>query len=303
MTQGKRKPKHKLDQSCETFLGKWVGGTNPLSLPSNLKVAAANYGGKLKPWGESGHTISENRLGPSMELLRGKHADMILIVEAHANDPVASQVEEHGRMYNYFAIVAPTSTNTAKAIDEFGDASKRTPSAGVAALLSPELAKRVRGPAQKLASGRVLHFILGDGESPAQDKFPTHVVVAYGLSGESSRSGARAALAKNVAKELTTILKNPAYKEHRFLVYADANSVNSPRDRTSGKMNEADHTPYSIARILNTNELIDTMDTAYEGDPPMTYFEAGKQPTSRIDLLAQESPLFLFLKLFRISLK
>jgi hypothetical protein len=74
-----------------------------------------------------------------------------------------------------------------------------------------------------------------------------------------------------VAKELTTILKNPAYKEHRFLVYADANSVNNPKDRTSGKMNEADHTPYSLARILNTNDLIDTMDTAYDGVSPFSF--------------------------------
>jgi hypothetical protein len=139
----KDKRKHKLDQSCQSFLGKCVGGTHPLSLPSYLRVVAANYGGKLKPWGESGHTISENRLDPSMELIRWKHADMILLAECHAEQPVASQMEEHGRLYNYFAIVAPTSTNTAKAIDEFGDASKRTPSAGVAALLSPELAKRV----------------------------------------------------------------------------------------------------------------------------------------------------------------
>jgi hypothetical protein len=192
-------------------------------------------------------------------------------------------------MYNYRAIVAPTSDNTARAIDEFGDTSKRTPSAGVVALLSPELAKRVRGPAQKLASGRVLHFILGDGESPSQDKQPTHVIVAYGVSGESSRSGARAALAKNVAKELTTILNNPLYQNHRFLIYADANSVNSPRDRASGKMNEADHTPYSLARILNSNGLVDTMAKAYDGNPPMTYFGAGKQPTSRIDLMCTKN--------------
>ena len=54
-------------------------------------------------------------------------------------------------------------------------------------------------------------------------------------------------------------------------------------------MNEADHTPYSLARILNTNDLIDTMATAYDGYPPMTYFGAGKQPTSRIDLLCTKN--------------
>jgi hypothetical protein len=233
VSQGKRK--NKPDQSCKSFLGQWLGKTSPLSLPSYLRVIAANCGGKLNPWGDSGLTFSENRLDAAMELIRWKHADIVLLSEGHITQQIASNIEEHGRMYNYRAIVAPTSDNTARAIDEFGDTSKRTPSAGVVALLSPELAKRVRGPAQKLASGRVLHFTLGDGESPAQDKQPTHVVVAYGLSGESSRSGARAALAKNVAKELTTILNNPAYQNHRFLIYADANSVNSPRDRASGK--------------------------------------------------------------------
>jgi hypothetical protein len=198
-------------------------------------------------------------------------------------------IEEHGRVYNYRAIVAPTSTNTAKAIDEFGDTTKRTPSAGVAAFLSPELAKRVRGPAEKLASGRVLHFTLGDGESPAQDRSPTHVVVVYGLSGESSKSGARAALAKNVAKELTGILENPAFKEHRFLIYADANSVTTGSDRASGKMNEADHTPYSVSRILNRQDMTDTMKEAYGGDPPMTYFGKDKAPTSRIDLICTKN--------------
>jgi len=156
----KGKRKHKPDPNCQQFLGEWIGQVNPLNHPSHLRVTFANFGGKLKPWGASGHTISDNRLDASKELLRLKRVDMVLLTEGHIDGPTASMIEEHGRTYNYHAIVAPTSANTAQAIEEFGDTSKRTPSAGVAALLSPELAKRVRGPAQKLASGRVLHFTL-----------------------------------------------------------------------------------------------------------------------------------------------
>jgi hypothetical protein len=110
----KQKKKKGADFTVRTFLGEWVGPNNPLNETGrHLRVIAANFGGKIKPWGDSGQPISENRADAAKELIRMQHADMVLITEGHIDQSVASMIEEHGRVYNYRAIVAPTSTNTA----------------------------------------------------------------------------------------------------------------------------------------------------------------------------------------------
>ena len=96
---------------------------------------------------------------------------------------------------------------------------------------------RVQGPVQDLSSGRPLHLFLGDGEPLGTDHQPTHVVVAYGVCGESRACGARASLAKQVARELDLILGNKNFRYHDFLVYADASSV---------QHNACDYAPYTI---------------------------------------------------------
>ena len=106
---------------------------------------------------------------------------MKLQSEGNITQDIATMIEEHSRPHSPCTTkFAPTSHNTAKAIDEYGDPKRRDPAAGITAILSPDLALRVQGPAQKLASGRLLYFALGDGESPDTDYKTTHVI-----SGES----------------------------------------------------------------------------------------------------------------------
>lgn len=161
----------------------------------------------------------------------------------------------------------------------------KDPAAGIAAILSPALAARVRGPAQKLASGRVLHFALGDGTNATTDERLTHIVVVYGVSGERSETGARATLAKLVAAELDKILSNTNYAKDRFLLYMDANTAPESGDRASGRQNTGDTASHALWRVALKHKLVDVMGTAYKGRPPMTYFGKGKLPTSRIDMI------------------
>ena len=72
------------------------------------------------------------------------------------------------------------------------------------------------------------------------------MIVVYGVSGERRASGARASLAKQVARELDLILGNNNFRDHNFLVYADANSVQHNADRASGNLNACDYAPYAI---------------------------------------------------------
>ena len=147
------------------------------------------------------HRREQTRRRPRPQHTHGVEG-IVLLSEGHITQDIAAKIEEHSRARSYCkAIYAPTSHNTAKAIGEYGDPKRRGPAAGVTALLSPDLTLRVRGPAQKLASGHLLHFVLGDDESPGTDHKLTHVIVAYGVSGESRASGARASLAKQVARE------------------------------------------------------------------------------------------------------
>ena len=76
-------------------------------------------------------------------------AGMALLSEGHVTQDIATMIEEHSRARSHCkAVSAPTSHNTAKAIGEYGDLKRRDPAAVVTALLSPDLALRVRGPAQ-----------------------------------------------------------------------------------------------------------------------------------------------------------
>jgi hypothetical protein len=193
---GRRKHnKHAIASLKEAFIGHWKShGTtqiDPLQT-GHLRTLAGNCGGRLTPWGTSGHTI-KNRLDAAMQIIIHGVADMILLSEGHITQDVAKMIEEHARFHGgYKPLIAPTSQLTADALGEYGDPRKKDPAAGVAALLSPKLAERVRGPAEKLASGRILHFTIGDGATPSEDVCPTHVIVVYGVSGESCTSGARA---------------------------------------------------------------------------------------------------------------
>ena len=269
------------------IIGTWVPTGNDFKDPlknNSMRILAANAGGNLNPWAPSNHS-KENRLEDGALLISLKHCDMLLLSEGHINQDTADLIEEHAnRRGLYRALISPTSLLTAIAIDEFGDLHHKDSAAGVAALLSPNLASRVRGPAQKLASGRVLHFTIGDGKTPALDICPTHVIVAYGVSGEGGKSGARATMAKLVANEIDTILSNPTYADHCFMVYADANGVQNPADRTSGNWYGCDYAPYAIWRVLEKHDLVDVMMEAYDNNPPMTYFTKHGTPTSRIDL-------------------
>jgi len=193
------------------FLGTWMpNGTfrvSPLD-DGTMTIIMGNSGGKLKPWGFSGHTIDGNRLDSATSLITEEHADMVLITEGHITQNTASMIEEHSRQHHCQALVAPASTMVEATAGTIHETAK-DPAAGIAAILSPALAARVRGPAQKLASGRVLHFALGDGTNATTDERLTHIVVVYGVSGERSETGARATLAKLAAVPRNVFDENP----------------------------------------------------------------------------------------------
>ena len=182
-------------------------------------------------------------------------------------------------------IITPTSDMAAAALDEYGDEVMKDPAAGIAAIMKPQLAARLRGKPKRSISGRLLHLTFGDGQLPKDDKNPLHVIAVYGLSGEARETGARASLAQTLAKELRETLDS--ISGERVLIYGDINTVEFEADRVTGTKNAADEAPYALWKVLSDDKykLRDVMTEACEDrEPPMTYLLKGN-PISRIDLM------------------
>ena len=267
--------------------GGWLGNNSfkVSPLEGTNRIVATNLGAGVTPWTRGGKERRDSRLRPMTHLVTEDEADLVFGVEGHLKGSAAYDIASYAGQVGCYATSAPSSPMMAKALGEENARGQTDPAAGIVAVMSRAMHSRLRRT-EKSVSGRLLHLIFGDKASPAEDETPMHVIAAYGLSGQNKKSGARAQLARALAKGLEDILDNPEYDGHKFIIYADTNAVYSKKDRTSGKFNQYDRAKTALWRVLvNAKyELVDVMNQAYDENPPKTFAPKGI-PKSRIDVM------------------
>ena len=205
----------------------------------------------MNPWTAGVKYRVENRLNNMAKIIKEGGGDLVLAVEGHVTLSAAPDIQAWARIEKCEAVVAPTSTTAAAALDEHGETGARDPAAGIEAVMSRELNERLRGRPERSISGRLLHLTFGDGPSPEADNRKIHVIACYGLFGAMTKNGARADMARRLAVELTEILSREECSDDNSMVYADINTVGDSADRASGATLTYDHAGHALWRVLN----------------------------------------------------
>jgi len=277
---------------AQRVIGRAGWGAVESPLKGTMPFVFLNSGGGFKPYTKGGDVRKDSNLETMTKLVVAREVDFAASVEARVTMEDSAAILDYARRSGLKAVVAPTSRAAARALGEVNEKGGADPAAGIVMVMSNALFERMRGRPETSISGRLLHVQFGDGATPAKDKTPLHVIVAYGVSSQSEKSGARAAMAVALAREMREILSREAYREHNFLVYADANAVLSGADRSTGSKLPYDDSPNAVCKVMVDERfgLVDVMRSKYNGNLPMTYWKDGRA-NSRIDLLVASKRL------------
>ena len=237
--------------------------------------------------------------------------DILILTECHLDDSETQDV------HNFLTQTAPTlaatccptsqlvSTLTEPSPDDEQQEEKdarpksrlepRKGPAGIIIIARKQIQERMRGKPKTMASGRLLHIKIGDGDTEADDKQPIHIIALYGVSGLTDANKHKVDLARSLQEGLTTVLDRA--RGQRVVVLGDINGCPNRTDRTrcaedpSATLPSSDRHQLALWRTIefysqkSDFKLHDVMHTAFpQGGAPMTYCPANRS-VSRLDTI------------------